>query len=119
MATVGEVLKELKATNGIQHCLVVGRDGFVIDHVGSMEADMIGAVISTSIGAVEAMGRDMHTGALFEVMAEYNDGTVIAAPVQREAVLGIVAAKDASLGGIRFAVKKSLEQLERALYAQR
>lgn len=119
MASVGEVLKQLKTTQGIQHCLVVGRDGFVIDHVGTMEADMIGAVISTSIGAVEAMGRDMHTGPLFEVMAEYNEGTVIAAPIKKEAVLGIVAEKDASLGGIRFAVKKSIEQLERALYAQR
>lgn len=115
MASVNDVLKDLKATNGIQQALVVGRDGFVIEHIGSMEADVVGAIISTAIGTVEAMGRDMQTGSLFEVMAEYNDGTVIAAPVKKEAVLGIVADKNANLGGIRYAVKKSLAELERVL----
>ena len=115
MASVNDVLKELKATNGIQHCLVVGRDGFVIEHIGTMEADVVGAIISTAIGTVEAMGRDMQTGGLFEVMAEYHDGTVIAAPIKKDAVLGIVADKNANLGGIRYAVKKALEQLERVL----
>ena len=95
--------------------MIVGRDGFVIEHVGDMDADSVGAVISTAIGTIEAMGRDTTQGSLFEIMAEFDDGTVIAAPVGRDAVLGVIADKGANLGGIRHAVKKSMRELERAL----
>ena len=109
------ILKELSQTDGVHECLVVGRDGFVIEHVGDMDAEGVGAVVSTSIGAIEAMGRDTEQGGLFEIMAEYNDGTIIAAPVGRDAVLGLVANSEANLGGIRHAAKKSIRELERVL----
>ena len=115
MADVKSILKALKDTQGINEALVVGRDGFVIESVGDMEAEEVGAVISTAIGAIEAMGRDCEQGSLFEVMAEYKDGTMIAAPVGRDAVLGVVAGTDANLGGIRHAVKKNMRELEREL----
>lgn len=109
------LLKELNATDGVHETLVVGRDGFVIEHIGDMDADAVGAIISTAIGAVEAMGRDTEQGGLFELMAEFKDGVIIAAPIGRDAVLGIVANSDANLGRIRFAVKKNISELERAL----
>lgn len=115
MADVKSILKTLTATTGISHALVVGRDGFVIESVGDLSADEVGAVISTAISAVEAMGRDCNQGALFEVMAEFKDGTMIAAPIGRDVVLGIVAGVEAGLGTIRHAVKKNLSALERAL----
>jgi uncharacterized protein len=112
---VQDMLRDLNATAGIHESVIVGRDGFVIEHLGDMDADGVGATISTAMGTIEAMGRDTDQGSLFEVMAEYNGGTIIAAPVGRDAVLGIVAESDANLGGIRHAVKKSLRDLERAL----
>ncbi len=115
MMNVKAILKELNSAQGINQSLVVGRDGFVIESAGDMDAESVGAVISTAIGAVEAMGRDCEQGNLFEVMAEYNDGTMIAAPIGRDAVLGVVAGKEANLGGIRHAVKKNIRELERAL----
>lgn len=115
MADVKGILRTLKSAQGITQSLVVGRDGFVIESIGEMEADEVGAVISTAIGSIEAMGRDCEQGGLFEVMAEYKDGTMIAAPVGKDAVLGVVAGKEANLGGIRNAVKKNLRELERVL----
>lgn len=115
MGDVKSILKLLTATPGISQALVVGRDGFVIEAVGDMSAEELGAVISTAIGAVEAMGRDCNQGNLFEVMAEFKDGTMIAAPIGRDAILGVVAAVQANLGAIRHAVKKNLNDLESAL----
>ncbi len=109
------ILKDLNSAQGIHQTLVVGRDGFVIENVGDMDAESVGAVISTAIGAVEAMGRDCSQGGLFEVMAEYNEGVIIAAPVGEDAVLGVVADSSANLGGIRHAVKKNLRELQRTL----
>ncbi len=109
------ILKDMTATAGINQTLVVGRDGFVIENVGDMDAEAIGAIISTAIGAIEAMGRDADQGGLFEVMAEYKNGVIIAAPIGRDAVLGVVAGTEANLGGIRHTVKKNLRELEREL----
>lgn len=109
------ILKDLSGTDGVHEVLVVGRDGFVIDHVGDMDADGVGAVVSTAIGAIEAMGRDTEQGGLFEIMAEFKDGTIIAAPIGRDALLGMVANSEANLGGIRHAAKKAIRDLERAL----
>jgi hypothetical protein len=110
-----DILRELNSTEGVHESLVVGRDGFVIEHVGDMEADGVGAIVSTAIGAVEAMGRDSEQGSLFEFMAEFRDGVMIVAPVGRDAVLGLVATEGANLGRVRHAVKKNLRELERTL----
>lgn len=115
MFNTDEVLKGLNGVSGVHQSLVVGRDGFVINSVGDMEADSVGAVISTAIGAIEAMGRDCKQGGLFEVMAEYKDGVVIAAPIGDEAVLGVVADGQANLGAIRFSVKKGMKELAKVL----
>jgi hypothetical protein len=110
-----EIIKELNQTDGVHESLIVGRDGFVIEHVGDMDAEGVGAIVSTAIGAVEAMGRDSEQGGLFEFMAEFKEGVMIVAPVGRDAVLGIVAREDANLGRVRHEVKKNLRELERAL----
>ena len=115
MQSTNRILTELNKSSGIHQSLVVGRDGFVIDHVGDMEAESVGAVISTAIGAIEAMGKDCNQGALFEVMAEYKDGVVIAAPIGKDSVLGVVAEQGANLGAVRHSVKKIMQELERAL----
>lgn len=115
MPDTQSILKELNKAPGIHQSLVVGRDGFVIENAGDMDSDSVGAIISTALGAIEAMGRDCDQGTLFEVMAEYNNGVIIAAPIGREAVLGIVADNQANLGGIRHAVKKNIKELERML----
>ena len=109
------ILSELNKSAGIHQSVVVGRDGFVIEQLGDMEAESVGAVISTAIGAIEAMGKDCSQGSLFEVMAEYKDGVVIAAPIGKDAVLGVIAELGANLGAIRHSVKKYMRELERTL----
>jgi hypothetical protein len=110
-----EVLKELNKTDGVHESLIVGRDGFVIEHVGDMDSEGVGAIVSTAIGAVESMGRDANQGGLNEFMAEFRDGVMIVAPLGKDAVLGIVATNTANLGRVRHEVKKHLHELERAL----
>lgn len=109
------VLQSLTKTGGIHEALVVGRDGFVIEHVGDMDPEATGAVVSTAIGATEAMGNELGQGELFELMAEFKGGTVVVAPVGGDAILGIAAGETANLGAVRHAVKKHLRELEKAL----
>lgn len=109
------LLKEINATDGVRESLIVGRDGFVIEHVGELNAEEVGAILSTAIGAVEAMGRDAGQGRLEEIMGEFDEGVVILAPVGRDAVLGVVARSEVNLGRVRFEVKKRLKELAKTL----
>lgn len=116
MATTPKsILMGLTKVQGIHEALVVGRDGFVIEHVGDMDAESVGAVVSTAIGATETMGGDLSQGRLAQVMAEFAEGTVIVAPASEDAILCIVAGDDAVLGAVRQAVRKNMRELERAL----
>ncbi|MBU1220560.1 roadblock/LC7 domain-containing protein [Myxococcota bacterium] len=115
MSNVKMILNEILKTDGIHEALIVGRDGFVIEATGNMEADMLGVAVSTVIGSIESMGNNTNQGKLFEVMAEYDQGTIIVAPVGRDAVLGVTAKGGANLGAVRFAVKKNIRELERVL----
>jgi uncharacterized protein len=109
------ILGEITRIDGVQEALVVGRDGFVIDNAGSRDPDAVGAIVSTAIGSVEAMGRDAERGMLTHLMAEYDGGVIIVVPVGKDAMLGVVAGAGANLGGIRYGVKKQVPELERAL----
>lgn len=116
MATnVKSVLNSLIRVSGIHEAVVVGRDGFVIEHLGDMDAETTGAVVSTAIGTTETMGGELGQGDLFEMMAEYKEGTVIVAPIGLDGILGIAATEEANLGAVRHAVKKHIRELERAL----
>jgi len=115
MTNVKAILNEIIKTEGINEALIVGRDGFVIDQTGGQDADLLGVAVSTVIGSIESMGSSTNQGKLFEVMAEYESGTIIVAPIGHDAVLGVTAKGGANLGAVRFAVKKNIRELERAL----
>ena len=96
MADTQTILKDLNKAPGIHQSLVVGRDGFVIENAGDMDSDSVGAIISTALGAIEAMGRDCEQGNLFEVMAEYNNGVIIAHDLETASEIVKASADDAS-----------------------
>lgn len=110
-----KLLEEIGATDGVRETLVVGRDGFVIEHLGNMDAEAIGAILATALGAIETMGHDSDQGALGELIAEFDDGNIMIAPVGSDAVLGVITQQKSSLGRVRYEMKKRLKQLALSL----
>ncbi len=80
-----------------------------------MDAEAVGAVLSTAIGEVEATGRELDQGHLFEFMAEFDEGVMIVAPIGVHAVLGIAGEPSANLGRVRHEVKKNIRELTQAI----
>jgi predicted regulator of Ras-like GTPase activity (Roadblock/LC7/MglB family) len=118
MAQLRELLRELTTVQGIKSAVVVGRDGFVIDGVTEgtgLDADAVGAVISTGIGSSEVMGRELDVGAMTQGMVEYEGGLIVMALLGADAILAVVADLNANLGNVRFQIKKRLQQVEQAL----
>jgi predicted regulator of Ras-like GTPase activity (Roadblock/LC7/MglB family) len=118
MAGLKELLTELVEVQGINSAVVVGRDGFVIEGVsryGALDADAIGAVISTGVGSSEVVGQELSLGELTQGMFEYSDGLIVMALLGVDAILAVVADLKANIGNVRFQLKKRAESIEQAL----
>jgi predicted regulator of Ras-like GTPase activity (Roadblock/LC7/MglB family) len=118
MAALKELLTELVEVQGIHSAVVVGRDGFVIEGVtrgAGLDADAVGAVISTGVGSSEVMGRELTVGDMTQGMFEFTDGLIVTALLGVDAILAVVADLKANLGNVRFQLKKRAPLIEQAL----
>jgi predicted regulator of Ras-like GTPase activity (Roadblock/LC7/MglB family) len=112
------ILQSLVAVEGIRTAVVVSRDGFVIDEAsakGAVDAEAIGAVISTGVGSGFAMGHELELGELTQGMFEYQGGFIIMSLASPEAILAVVTEPTANLGNARYQVKKRMPELAKAL----
>ena len=118
MSKLKKHLEELAKVDGINSVIVVGRDGFVIDGVSNdadLDAEAVGAVVSTGIGSSEVMGRELNVGAMTQAMLEYEDGIVVTTFLGEDAIFAVVADLKANLGMIRYQVKKYVPDIIKAL----
>jgi hypothetical protein len=117
MNGLNQILTQLVEVNGIEVAVCVGRDGFVIDaaSTGSSDTEAIGAMVSTGMGSAESVGRELGLEELDQAMMEYKGGIVMMTALGSEALLAVVAAKDANLGNVRLQVRRRAPELEKAL----
>ncbi len=118
MKSLNDLLNELIHIEGINTAVLVGRDGFIIEGLvstGKLDAEAIGAVISTGIGSSEVMGRELQVGGLEQTMVEFNNGIIVINPVGENTILAVVADLKSPLGNVRYQVKKRLPHIIEAL----
>ncbi len=114
--TVKEALTEFLRIDGVTAVAVVGRDGFVIDSASKLKlnADALGAVVASAIGASEMVGRDFHMGKLEQYLLEFETGKAIIAAAG-DAILVLTMDTTAVIGSVRYAVKKGTDALAKML----
>lgn len=111
-----DTLSTLVKVDGVATAVVVGRDGFVINSAGANnDAEAIGAVISTGFGSSESMGKELAVGRIGQLMAEFERGVLVSAPIGDEAILAVVTAPGANLGHVRYQIRKLLPEFERGM----
>lgn len=108
MNEIETILSEFTSIEGVHTACLVGRDGFILDHIArqSVDPEMVGAIASSGFGSAYSMGGQLGQGNLTMTMVEYENGPVMFAPVGTEAFLVIVADKETNLGWVRLSIKK-------------
>lgn len=116
-ASLKEQLEDFLQMEGIITVVVVGRDGFIIDSASTdnLNIDEVGAVISTSMGALENMGTDLGVGDLQQAMLEYNDIIVFMNALDGETLFILVAKPNVNLGMVRLRIKRRIDGIKAAL----
>lgn len=118
MANLKQLLTELASLDGVSAAVVVSRDGFVIESASSKQGidhDALGAVVSSTVGATESLGKGLGLGDLTNVMTEYSSGIVVVNALGEVGALAIVADVKANVGNIRYNAKKRASDIEAAL----
>ncbi len=118
MSTLKSLLKELTDLEGISAAVIVNRDGFMIDGMmstGQIDMEYMAAIISAGIGSTEQMSRRLELGGINLTMAECEKGVITVILLDEEAIMAVVADPDATLGNIRYQVKKRLSDIKNAL----
>jgi uncharacterized protein len=114
---LNRILSDLTKVEGVNAAAIVGRDGFIIEHVANiqMDVDALGAMASTSVGTSEAMGIELGKGTFEQVIVELEKGPIILSLVTENEILAIVAEHGANIGRIRYEVKKNKDRITAAL----
>lgn len=114
---LNRILSDLTKVEGVNAAAIVGRDGFIIEHVANIQIDVdaLGAMASTSVGTSEAMGIELGKGNFEQVIVELEKGPIILSLVTENEILAIVAESGANIGRIRYEVKKNKDRISAAL----
>jgi predicted regulator of Ras-like GTPase activity (Roadblock/LC7/MglB family) len=117
LTSLREILNQLIEVSGVNAAVCVGRDGFVIEAAStqSSDTDAIGAMVSTGMGSAESVGRELGLGVMDQAMMEYQNGIVLMTALGSEALLAVVAGKDANLGNVRLQVRRRVAELLKSL----
>jgi len=102
---------------GVQAVLIVAKDGFLIESLGSsknVELDSLGAALSIVLQGVTRLSSDMGVPTFHAITLESTGTTLMCVPVA-DAILAIVAPDSYSLGMIRLKTKRYLPELVEAL----
>lgn len=115
--TLATLLARLGEVDGVQWVVLADRDGFLLDAVspGAIDVEAVAALGVCLAGSSTALGREVGRGALVGTILDYEAGLVIVYDVAATATLIIGISGPPALGRVRYAVKKALPELGRAV----
>jgi predicted regulator of Ras-like GTPase activity (Roadblock/LC7/MglB family) len=91
MSELDDALSRLKAHEGVQHLLLLGRDGLLVRHMGDgeprLEAETVAAMVPGLAVACAGLGRAGSMGAMRTVVIEFDGGVAVALSLSSELLL--------------------------------
>jgi len=112
-----EALKNLKSTGGIEATAVISRDGLVMKAKmpSKQKPETLAAMSATMLGAAETATIELGKGIPHRVIAETENGKLIAMGAGPKAVLVIITDSDIGLGLILIEAEKAASKIKEIL----
>lgn len=101
MIRLDDALAGIQSHEGVEHLLLVGRDGLLIRDAGTADgfaAETVAAMIPGLATACTALSRATEQGAFTTAVLEFSAGVVVIAPLSSEVLVAAVLR-----GGVGFA----------------
>lgn len=114
-----DILEGLNQTAGVQGCLIVGRDGLVIDNAGDVSnipMDLLGATSTEFFSTAESLlGERLEQGSVDILHVESDRGKFVMMGINDQSFLVVMTRPKVNLGLVRWEVRSAAERLKEAL----
>jgi len=92
MSELDQALDRIRQHPGVEHVLVLGRDGLLIQHAGSgdLDAETVSAMVPGVAGAAAALGGAAGAGAAQTVVVRLERGVAVVQGLSDEVLLAVL-----------------------------
>ncbi|HET7230048.1 MAG TPA: roadblock/LC7 domain-containing protein [Longimicrobium sp.] len=91
MSELDQALDQLRSHPGVDHVLVLGRDGLLIQHTGgALDAETVSAMVPGVAGAAAALGGAAGLGAAQTVVIRLERGVALVQGLNDEVLLAVL-----------------------------
>ena len=92
MSELDQALDAIRGHAGVEHVLVLGRDGLLIQHAGSgpLDAETVSAMVPGVAGAASALGGAAGAGRASVIAARFDAGVALVSVLSDEILLAVI-----------------------------
>jgi predicted regulator of Ras-like GTPase activity (Roadblock/LC7/MglB family) len=114
---LSDSVRELQTANGLDMVAVVGFDGLVIDaaNVPEVDPESVCSVASSQLIIMSQLGQELGEGGARIATLEFDNHTLLMAPLDDENLLVLLSGAGTNLGRMRIVLRRSIDQLREAL----
>ncbi|HEX6747141.1 MAG TPA: roadblock/LC7 domain-containing protein [Longimicrobium sp.] len=100
MSELDQALDRIRSHDGVEHVLVLGRDGLLIQHAGHrpLDADTVSAMVPGIAMSAESLGQASGLGPASTVVVRLDEGVAVVQALSDEVLLAVLLR-----GGVGFA----------------
>jgi predicted regulator of Ras-like GTPase activity (Roadblock/LC7/MglB family) len=113
-ATAAELLAELLKIDKVEQVIAFGKDGFVIESMGSgrtKDVEQLGAMLAAAVNEMEKLGRMTNCGDLDNITIAFANA-VIFVMATSNAVITVISSDNSSQGYLRIKLNSLMPSLE-------
>ena len=108
---LADALRNLQTSSGLTMAAVVGSDGLVIESVADtgVDSESICSVAANGLLMMDALTQELNSSAATMMTLEYENDTVLLAPIDQDNMLVLLAGPGTNLGRMRILMRRSME----------
>jgi len=113
MSELESALYAVRDHEGVEHVLLLGRDGLAIRNVGAngLDTETVAAVVPGLLAGADMLGDAAERGAAVTLVAEYERGVAIVAPLSDELLLAVFVRPDVGFAPLLALLRRDRERL--------
>jgi len=113
MPTIRDLVAAIRARDGVQAAIILGRDGLVIDGqaLGALDTENVAAHAPPILLAAEDLAHASQQGTMLTAVLEQERGYAIVANLSSEAVLLVLADATANLAQLLYELRRNRANL--------
>lgn len=113
MSELEKTLTELRAHEGVEHVLILGRDGLLIQHLGDADLDVetVTAMVPGIAASGDALAAAAERGDFSTAVLEFEHGVAIVLTLSTDLMLALLVRANASFASLLHALRRDRARL--------